>query len=159
MNIFKVRKRERSGSFLSPHRGDLIVMVIWVISLIPAFLVSLFKKDPLYASFITILIQFMASFGSITLFGVICQLVCYRYIESSEVHDRMMDGLFYGFHAGMIIWILYAFYHILFGSRTIGEINHLIGFFGIMCILSCVVGILCGFMAGHWIEAKRNRGL
>jgi hypothetical protein len=157
MKIIKARKRERSGFLLSPHGGDILVMVIWVISLIPAFLVSVFKQDPLYASFITIMIQFMASFGSITLFGVICQLICYRYVESSEVHDRMMDGLFLGFHAGMILWILYAFYHILFGTRTIGEINHLIGFFGIMCIISCIVGILCGFVTGHLVEAKRGR--
>lgn len=151
------RKVEKSSSFLSPHREDLVVVGIWVFSLIPAFLISVFKKDPLYASFITILIQFLASFGSITLFGVICQLVCYRYIESSEVHDRMMDGLFYGFHAGMIIWIFYAFYNIFFGMRTVGEINSLIGFFGIMCMLSCIAGILCGFVFGRWEDHKRTK--
>jgi len=149
--------RDKKSSDLASHREDLIVLGIWVVSLIPAFLVSVFKNDPLYASFITILIQFLASFGSITLFGVITQLVCYRYVESSEVHDRMMDGLFYGFHAGMIFWILFGFYSITFVKRTIGEINALIGLSGIICIITCVVGILCGFIVGHVIEAKRSR--
>lgn len=158
MIVPKTRKREKSSSFLSPHREDLIVVGIWITSLVPAFLISVFKKDPLYASVITILIQFLASFGSITLFGVISQLICYRYVESTEVHDRMMDGLFYGFHAGMIIWVLYAFTHMLFGTRTVGEINALIGFFGIMCMLSCMIGILCGFLLGHWEERKRSKG-
>lgn len=158
MIVPKKRILEKSSSFLAPHRGDLIVVGIWVCSLIPAFLISVFKKDPFYASVITVLIQFLASFGSITLFGVISQLICYRYIDSSEVHDRMMDGLFYGFHAGMIIWVLYAFFHMLFGMRTVGEINSLIGFFGIMCMLSCIVGILCGFIFGHWEDRKRTKG-
>jgi capsular polysaccharide biosynthesis protein len=160
MIIPRAQKSEKSGSsFLSLTRGDLIVVAIWVFGLVPAFLISVFKKDPLYASFITILIQFLASFGSITLFGAISQLICYRYIESSDVHDRMMDGLFYGFHAGMIIWILYAFFHMLFGKRTVGEINDLIGYFGIMCILSCVFGILCGFLYGRVEEGRRSKGL
>jgi membrane-associated HD superfamily phosphohydrolase len=158
MIIPKTSRRDKQTSFLSPHREDLIVVGIWVFSLIPAFLISVFKNDPFYASVITILIQFMASFGSITLFGVICQLICYHYIESSDVHDRMMDGLFYGFHVGMIIWVLYAFFRMMFGQRTVGEINALIGFFGIMCILSCMVGILCGFIVGHWEDRKRNKG-
>lgn len=158
MNLPKSHKREKSSSFLSPHRSDLIVAGIWITSLIPAFLISVFKNDPIHASVITILIQFLASFGSITLFGVISQLICYRYIESTDVHDRMMDGLFYGFHAGMILWVLYAFYHMLFGTRTVGEINSLIGFFGIMCILSCIVGILCGFIVGRWEDRKRVKG-
>lgn len=132
-------------------------MVIWVVSLVPAFTVSVFKNDPLYASFITILTQFLASFGTLTLFGVICQLVCYRYVESSGVHDRMMDGLFYGFHAGMVLWILYGLFHIFFGKRTIGEINFLIGFVGLMCVISCAVGIMLGFLFGHWEEAKRRK--
>jgi hypothetical protein len=158
MIIPRTSKRDKQVSFLSPHREDLIVVGIWVFSLIPAFLISLFKHDPFYASVITILIQFLASFGSITMFGVICQLICYRYIESSDVHDRMMDGLFYGFHAGMIIWVLYAFFRMLFGQRTVGEINALIGFSGIMCILSCMLGILCGFIVGHWEDRKRTKG-
>lgn len=158
MIIPRKRKLEKSPAFLAPHREDLIVVGIWLFSLVPAFLISVFKKDPLYASVITVLIQFLASFGSITLFGVISQLICYRYIESSEVHDRMMDGLFYGFHAGMIIWMLYGFFHILFGSRTVGEINALIGFFGITCMMSCVVGILCGFIVGRWEARKGSKG-
>ncbi len=158
MIVPKTRKREKSTSFFSPHSSDLIVAGIWLTSLIPAFLISVFKRDPLYASFITILIQFLASFGSITLFGVISQLICYRYIESTDVHDRMMDGLFYGFHAGMILWVLYSFVHMLFGQRTVGEINTLIGFFGIMCILSCMIGILCGFLVGRWEDSRRQKG-
>lgn len=158
MNVPTTQKRDKSTSFLSPHREDLIVVGIWALSLVPAFLISVFKKDPLYASFITILIQFLASFGTVTLFGVITQLICYRYIESSKVHDRMMDGLFYGFHAGMIIWMVYAFFTMIFGLRTVGEINALIGFFGIMCMLSCMVGILCGFLFGRIEERKRSKG-
>lgn len=157
MKVPKTHKREKSGSFLSHHGGDLLVVAIWILSLIPAFLISVFKHDPLYASFITILIQFLASFGSITLFGVISQLICYRYIESSEVHDSMMDGLFYGFHAGMILWVLYAFFRMVFGQRTVGETTSMVGFFGVMCILSCAVGILCGFIHGRWEERKRSR--
>lgn len=161
MNIIKALKRgkpQSSSSFLSMNRSDLVVMVIWLVGLIPAFVVSVFKKDPLYASCITVLIQFLASFGSITLFGVICQLVCYRYIESADVHDMMMDGLFYGFHVGMILWIFYAFYHIIFGKANIvGDLSALIAFFGLTCIISCVVGIICGFVVGHLQEAKRNR--
>jgi len=157
MKIPKPVKREKSMSFLSAHRELVFVVVIWALSLVPAFLISVFKRDPFYASVITVLIQFLASFGSITLFGVICQLICYRYIESSGVHDRMMDGLFYGFHAGMIIWVLYAFFRMLFGQRTVGEINSLIGFFGIICVLSCVAGILCGFVLGGLEERKRAK--
>lgn len=155
--IPRERKTEKSSSFLAPHRSELIVVGIWILSLLPAFLISVYKRDPLYASFITVLIQFLASFGSITLFGVISQLFCYRYIDSADVHDRIMDGLFYGFHAGMLIWVLYAFFHMLFGKRTVGEINALIGFSGIMCILSCTVGIFCGFVLGRWEERKRSK--
>lgn len=158
MSLPPTQKRDKSTSYFSPHRDDLIVVCIWVVSLVPAFLISVFKKDPLYASFITVLIQFLASFGSITLFGVISQLVCYRYVDSSDVHDRVMDGLFYGFHGGMVIWIVYAFFRMLFGMREVGEINALVGFSGIMCILSCVVGILCGFVVGRYEERKRSKG-
>ena len=156
MKLPTSHKREKKTSYLTSHREDIIVSCIWVVSLIPAFMVSVFKNDPLYASFITILIQFLASFGSITLFGVITQLFCYRWVDSSEVHDRMMDGLFYGFHAGMIIWILFAFFSILFVKRTIGEINALIGLSGIICIISCFVGILCGFIVGNVIDSRRS---
>ena len=167
MIVPKVHKREKSSSFFSPHRSDLVVVGIWILSLVPAFLISVLKKDPLYASIITIVIQFLASFGSITLFGVISQLICYRYVESSKVHDRMMDGLFYGFHAGMVAWILYASYnilHILFGSRPVGasnpvgETNALIGFFGFTCIASCMAGILFGFIFGRLEDRRRAKG-
>ncbi|MFP5238780.1 MAG: hypothetical protein ACLGQW_03025 [Acidobacteriota bacterium] len=158
MIVPKVHKREKSSSFFSPHRSDLVVVGIWILSLVPAFLISVFKKDPLYASIITVVIQFLASFGSITLFGVISQLICYRYVESSKVHDRMMDGLFYGFHAGMIAWILYATFHILAGKRTVGEINALIGFFGFTCIVSCMAGILFGFIFGRLEDRRRAKG-
>jgi len=158
MIVPKVHKREKSSSFFSPHRSDLVVVVIWILSLVPAFLISVFKKDPFYASVITVVIQFLALFGSITLFGVISQLICYRYVESSKVHDRMMDGLFYGFHAGMVAWILYSSYHILFGKRTVGEINALIGFFGFTCIVSCMAGILFGFIYGRLEDRRRAKG-
>jgi len=160
MKIPKTIKSEKQTSVSSLLREDLFVIVIWVLSLVPAFLISVFKRDPLYASIVTVLVQFMASFGSITLFGVISQLICYRYIESSNVHDRMMDGLFYGFHAGMIIWVLYAFFRMLFERKYIvGETSSLVGFFGTTCIVSCVVGILCGFVLGGLEDRKRSRGL
>ena len=156
MKLPTSHKSDKKASYFTSHREDLLVLCLWVVSLIPAFMVSVFKNDPLYASFITVLIQFLASFGSITLFGVITQLICYRYVESSEVHDRMMDGLFYGFHAGMLIWILFAFFSILFVKRTIGEINALIGLSGVICIITCSVGILCGFIVGHVVDSRRS---
>jgi len=160
MQIPKTIRREKQTSFLSLLREDIFVIAIWVLSLVPAFLISVFKRDPFYASVITILIQFLASFGSITLFGVISQLICYRYIASSNVHDRVMDGLFYGFHAGMIIWVLYAFFRMLVERKYIvGETNSLIGFFGTTCVVSCVVGILCGFVLGGLEERRRSKGL
>ncbi|WP_051261004.1 hypothetical protein [Desulfovibrio inopinatus] len=133
-----------------------IVIAIWLVSLLPGLIVSIRKGDPLYASIIVMVIQLLASFGSITLFGVIAQLVCYHYVKSIEVHDRMMDGLFYGFHAGIVIWILYAFYHILFGRKIIGDVNMLVGFFGTMCITSCIIGIIIGFLVGRYRDAKAN---
>lgn len=88
-------------------------------------------------------------FGSITLFGVVAQLICYKYIESVDVHaDSMMDGLFFGFHAGMAIWICYGFYHILFGRKIIGNVNDLVAIFGVSCIGSCILGIAIGFLVG-----------
>ncbi|MFZ5813487.1 MAG: hypothetical protein ACOY4F_15735 [Thermodesulfobacteriota bacterium] len=135
---------------------EISILVIWLVSLLPGLIVSIRKGDPFYASVLVLFIQFLASFGSITLFGVIAQLVCYKYIESVEVHDRMMDGLFYGFHAGIVIWILYAFYHIFFGRKIIGDVNTLVAFFGITCIASCVIGILFGFIAGKYRDRTNS---
>jgi len=137
-------------------KQELSILAIWMVSLLPGLIVSIRKGDPLYASLLVMFIQFLASFGSITLFGVIAQLVCYKYIESVEVHDRMMDGLFYGFHAGIVIWILYAFFHILFGRKIIGDVNELVAFFGVTCITSCVIGILCGFVFGKYRDRKNT---
>lgn len=124
------------------------VLAIWIISLLPGVIVSIRKGDPWHATVVVIVIQLLASFGSITLFGVVAQLICYKYISSVEVHDRMMDGLFFGFHAGMIIWITYGFYHILFGRKIIGNVNDLVSIFGISCIGSCILGIAIGFLVG-----------
>lgn len=143
-------------NLLRARKMELTVLGIWLISLLPGLIVSIRKGDPLYASVIVMFIQFLASFGSITLFGVIAQLVCYKYIESVEVHDRMMDGLFYGFHGGIAIWILYAFFHIFFGRKIIGDVNELVAFFGIACLASCVIGILCGFVVGKYRDRKNT---
>jgi hypothetical protein len=133
---------------LKKRYQELGVLAIWFISLLPGVIVSLRKGDPWHATVVVIFIQLLASFGSITLFGVVAQLICYKYIESVEVHDRMMDGLFYGFHAGMTIWILYGFYHILFGRKIIGNVNDLVAIFGVSCIGSCILGIAIGFLVG-----------
>ena len=114
----------------------------------PGVIVSLRKGDPWHATAVVMAIQLLASFGSITLFGVVAQLICYKYIESVEVHDRMMDGLFFGFHAGMIIWVGYGFFHILFGRKIIGNVNDLVAIFGVTCISSCILGIAIGFLVG-----------
>ena len=127
-------------SFKKHHR-ELGIAAIWIVSLLPGVIVSLRKGDPWHATVVVIFIQLLASFGSITLFGVITQIICYKYIESVEIHDRMMDGLFFGFHAGMVIWISYGFYHILFGRKIIGNVNDLVAIFGVSCIGSCILGI------------------
>ena len=134
--------------FLKKHHRELGVAAIWFTSLLPGVIVSLRKGDPWHATVVVIFIQLLASFGSITLFGVITQIICYKYIESVEIHDRMMDGLFFGFHAGMVIWICYGFFHILFGRKIIGNVNDLVSIFGISCIGSCILGIAIGFLVG-----------
>ncbi len=134
-------------SFKKHHR-ELGIAAIWIVSLLPGVIVSLRKGDPWHATVVVIFIQLLASFGSITLFGVITQIICYKYIESVEIHDRMMDGLFFGFHAGMVIWISYGFYHILFGRKIIGNVNDLVAIFGVSCIGSCILGIAIGFLVG-----------
>lgn len=139
---------EKFRGFLAKRYQELGVIAIWVISLLPGVIVSFRKGDPWPATMVVMAIQLLASFGSITLFGVVAQLICYKYIESVEVHDRMMDGLFYGFHAGMSIWILYGFYHILFGRKIIGNVNDLVAIFGVSCIGSCILGIAIGFLVG-----------
>jgi hypothetical protein len=133
---------------LKRHCRELGVVAIWFTSLLPGVIVSLRKGDPWHATVVVIFIQLLASFGSITLFGVITQIICYKYIESVEIHDRMMDGLFFGFHAGMIIWICYGFFHILFGRKIIGNVNDLVSIFGVSCIGSCILGIAIGFLVG-----------
>ena len=138
----KVRK------FLVRRHQGLGIVALWVISLMPGLIVSLRKGDPWHATGVVMAIQLLASFGSITLFGVVAQLICYKYIESVEVHDRMMDGLFFGFHAGMIVWVGYAFFHILFGRKIIGNVNDLVAIFGVSCIGSCIIGIAIGFLVG-----------
>ena len=148
--------KDKCLAFLSARRQEAAVLLIWVVSLLPALIVSVRKGDPLMATMVVLFIQFLASFGSITLFGVITQIVGYKYIESVRVHDKMMDGLFYGFHVGMVIWVLYGFYHILFGRKIIGEVNELVAFFGITCITSCVIGILCGFVVGKYRDRKNT---
>lgn len=135
-------------AFVKRRSHELTVAGIWFMSLVPGVIVSLRKGDPWHATVVVIVIQLLASFGSITLFGVVAQLICYKYIESVEVHDRMMDGLFFGFHAGMVIWIGYGFYHILFGRKIIGNVNDLVSIFGISCIGSCILGIIIGFLVG-----------
>jgi hypothetical protein len=139
---------EKLRGFVVGHRQELGVLVLWIIGLMPGIIVSLRKGDPWYATVVAMTIQLLASFGSITLFGVVAQLICYKYIESAEVHDRMMDGLFYGFHAGMALWICYGFYHILFGRKIIGNVNELVAIFGVSCIGSCILGIAIGFLVG-----------
>lgn len=139
---------EKFRDFLSRRYQEIGVLAIWVISLLPGIIVSLRKGDPWHATLVVMAIQLLASFGSITLFGVVAQLICYKYIASVEVHDRMMDGLFFGFHAGMTLWICYGFYHILFGRRIIGNVNDLVAIFGVSCIGSCILGIAIGFLVG-----------
>ena len=139
---------------LKKHYRELGVMAIWFTSLLPGVIVSLRKGDPWHATVVAMAIQLLASFGSITLFGVVAQIICYKHIESVEVHDRMMDGLFFGFHAGMILWIGYGFFHILFGRKIIGDVNDLVAIFGISCIGSCILGIAIGFLVGKLRDGK-----
>jgi len=139
---------ERFVRFLVRRHQGLGIVGLWVVSLLPGIIVSLRKGDPWHATVVAMTIQLLASFGSITLFGVVAQLICYKYIESVEVHDRMMDGLFFGFHAGMILWVGYGFFHILFGRRIIGDVNDLVAIFGVSCIGSCILGIAIGFLVG-----------
>ncbi len=139
---------EKFWDMVSRRYQEIGVIGIWIVSLLPGVIVSLRKGDPWHATVVVIAIQLLASFGSITLFGVVAQLICYKYIESVEVHDRMMDGLFFGFHAGMVLWICYGFYHILFGRRIIGNVNDLVAIFGVSCIGSCILGIAIGFLVG-----------
>lgn len=142
--------------FLRSHYQELSVIAIWIISLMPGVIVSIRKGDPWHATLVVPVIQLLASFGSITLFGVLAQLVCYKHIESVTVHDRMMDGLFFGFHAGMLLWICYGFFHILFGRKIIGNVNDLVAIFGISCIGSCIVGIAIGFLVGKLRDRHAN---
>ena len=142
--------------FLSARRWEVAVLAIWLVSLLPGLIVSIRKGDPAHATVVVMFIQFFASFGSITLFGVITQILGYKYIESVRIHDRMMDGLFYGFHLGMVIWIFYAFYHILFGRKIIGDVNDLVAFFGVTCVLSCIAGIVAGFFLGKVGGGKKG---
>lgn len=151
--------KERILAFLSARRQEVAVLVIWVVGLLPGLIVSIRKGDPAVASVVVMFIQFLASFGSITLFGAITQIVGYKYIESVKVHDKMLDGLFYGFHVGMVIWILYAFYHILFGRKIIGDVNELVAFFGVTCILSCIIGIIVGFLVGKYTDSGTKKGI
>ena len=139
---------EKFVRFLIRRHQGLGIVGLWVVSLVPGIIVSLRKGDPWHATVVAMTIQLLASFGSITLFGVVAQLICYKYIESAEVHDRMMDGLFFGFHAGMIVWVAYAFFHILFGRKIIGDVNDLVAIFGVGCIGSCILGIAIGFLIG-----------
>ena len=139
---------DKLRKFLVRRHQGLGIVALWVISLAPGVIVSMRKGDPGLATVVVMAIQLMASFGSITLFGVVAQLICYKYIESVEVHDRMMDGLFFGFHAGMIIWVCYGFFHILFGRKIIGNVNDLVAIFGVSCIGSCIIGIAIGFLVG-----------
>jgi hypothetical protein len=139
---------ENTRHFLAKHYQEILVLGIWVCSLLPGIIVSIRKGDPWHATVVVPIIQLLASFGSITLFGVMAQIICYKYIESVEVHDRMMDGLFFGFHTGILLWIGYGFFHILFGRKIIGNVNDLVATFGILCISSCVLGIAIGFLVG-----------
>jgi len=142
--------------FVAKRYQELGVIGLWVISLLPGVIVSIRKGDPWLATVVVIAIQLLASFGSITLFGVVAQLICYKYIESVEVHDRMMDGLFFGFHAGIILWVCYGFYHILFGRKIIGNVNDLVAIFGFSCIGSCILGIAIGFLVGKLREGNSS---
>lgn len=145
---------DKIWKFLIRRHQGLGIVALWIISLLPGVIVSLRKGDPWHATVVVMAIQLMASFGSITLFGVVAQLICYKYIESVEVHDRMMDGLFFGFHAGMIIWVGYGFFHILFGRKIIGNVNDLVAIFGISCIGSCILGIAIGFLVGKFRDGN-----
>jgi|GEM_PF-1329004 len=136
------------SEYIKKRYQEIGVPILWLISLMPGVIVSIRKGDPWHATIVVMVIQLLASFGSITLFGVVAQIICYKYIESVEVHDRMMDGLFFGFHGGMIIWICYGFFHILFGRKIIGNVNDLVSIFGISCIGSCILGIAIGFLVG-----------
>ncbi len=147
---------ERLKAFVLRHYQELLVFGIWILSLAPGVIVSIRKGDPWHATVVVVVIQLLASFGSITLFGVIAQLICYKYIESVGVHDRMMDGLFFGFHAGMALWICYGFYHILFGRKIIGNVNDLVAIFGVSCIGSCILGIIIGFLIGKFREGDAS---
>lgn len=144
MNIQKIRQ------FLIDSYKEIVIIGIWAISLLPGLIISIIKGDPLHASFIVMIIQFFASFGSLTLFGMLAQLICYSHIESTTVHDHMLEGLFIGFHAGILIWIVYAFYNIFFGYKLTADINFFIGFFGVTCIVSCILGIFFGFLSGKY---------
>lgn len=143
-------------SFLARHGQEIGILSIWIFSLLPGIVVSIRKGDAWHATVVVPIIQLLASLGSITLFGVIAQLICYKYIESVDVHDRMMDGLFYGFHTGMLLWIGYGFFHILFGRRIIGNVNDLVATFGITCIGSCILGISIGFLVGKLRDRKAS---
>ena len=147
---------DKLRKFLVRRHQGLGIVGLWVISLVPGVIVSMRKGDPGLATAVVMAIQLMASFGSITLFGVVAQLICYKYIESVEVHDRMMDGLFFGFHAGMIIWVCYGFFHILFGRKIIGNVNDLVAIFGVSCIGSCIIGIAIGFLVGKLRDGNSN---
>jgi hypothetical protein len=145
---------DKIADFISRRYETLSLLTIWTLAAIPGLVVSIQRGDDWYASLIVMVIQTMASFGSITMFGIITQLVCYHWIESVEVHEHMTDGLFFGFHAGLVIWILYAFYAILFGVSIPQNINVLIAFFGVTSLLSCVVGIIIGFLLGKYKQSK-----
>jgi len=149
------RLSEKIASFVSRRHEMLSLICIWILAATPGMIVSVQKGDDWYASLIVMVIQTMASFGSITMFGVITQLICYHYIESVEVHEHMMDGLFFGFHAGLVIWMLYAFYHIAFGKSIPENVNVLVAFFGVTSLVSCMVGILTGFLIGKY-KQRRN---
>jgi hypothetical protein len=148
------RLSDKIAEFVSRRYEMLALVGIWTLAAMPGMIISVQKGDDWYASIIVMVIQTMASFGSITMFGVITQLICYHYIESVEVHESMMDGLFFGFHAGLVIWILYSFSRILFGKSIPENINVLVAFFGVTSLLSCMIGILAGFVAGRYRQRK-----
>jgi hypothetical protein len=147
---------ETKWKFLSKYHQEVGILSIWVLSLLPGVIVSIRKGDAWHATLVVPFIQLLASLGSITLFGVIAQLICYKYIESVEVHDRMMDGLFFGFHTGILLWIGYGFFHIFFGRKIIGNVNELVTTFGILCIGSCILGIAVGFLVGKLRDGKKG---
>jgi len=148
--------RGEKQHFLAKRSQEIGILCIWLFSLLPGIIVSIRKGDAWHATVVVPVIQLLASLGSITLFGVIAQLICYKYIESVDVHDRMMDGLFFGFHTGMLLWIGYGFFHILFGRRIIGNVNDLVATFGITCIGSCILGIAIGFLVGKLRDSKKS---